>query len=592
MSLDIANIRSEEQTILVLGNHRPIIQSVLDFDYMSGRKTPSIVGIITAGNKFQKFFWGKKEVLIPCFTSAKHAASHLENVHWMFNINSGRRAFFSTTDFFTQFPHALGGHIFAEDVPEEFALSLYDKYQKSGKILVGTAGVGLIVPGSLKLGAVGGTDWRQIDTNSLSIPGNVAVLSASGGMINEIITIVANAGHHLSFALCFGGDRFPTTNPKETFIAAEADANTEAIVYYGELGGHDEYELAELISSGKVSKPVVCYIAGVIGESFDQPVQFGHAKALARLQDETASAKREALSKAGAKVANSIEEFVTLMSEIPRKQVGEKDETMDIETRNPSMFSSTISSEKEDGYAFVGRTLTDWATEGNFMKQVVSGLLGREPKSETTVGFVNTVFQLSIDHGPQVSGALNTIVTARAGKNLVDSLSAGLLAIGPRFGGAVNGAAGEWFKGVNEGLDPKEHVEGYAKQRKYIMGIGHKKYRIGLPDPRTEVIKQFAEKLDSHRYFDYAKSVEEITSAKKGNLILNIDGHIAALLLDILEQEEGFTPEQLQQCIDADFFNAFFVIPRSIGFVSHYLDQKRLDEGLFRLPDAAIHLQD
>lgn len=592
MSLDIAKIRSEEQTILVLGNHRPIIQSVLDFDYMSGRKTPSIVGIITAGNKFQKFFWGKKEVLIPCFTSAKHAASHLENVHWMFNINSGRRAFFSTTDFFTQFPHALGGHIFAEDVPEEFALSLYDKYQKSGKILVGTAGVGLIVPGSLKLGAVGGTDWRQIDTNSLSIPGNVAVLSASGGMINEIITIVANAGHHLSFALCFGGDRFPTTNPKETFIAAEADANTEAIVYYGELGGHDEYELAELISSGKVTKPVVCYIAGVIGESFDQPVQFGHAKALARLQDETASAKREALSKAGAKVANSIEEFVTLMSEIPLKQVGEKDETMDLETRNPSMFSSTISSEKEDGYAFVGRTLTDWATEGNFMKQVVSGLLGREPKSETTVGFVNTVFQLSIDHGPQVSGALNTIVTARAGKNLVDSLSAGLLAIGPRFGGAVNGAAGEWFKGVSEGLEPKEHVEGYAKQRKYIMGIGHKKYRIGLPDPRTEVIKQFAEKLDSHRYFDYAKSVEEITSAKKGNLILNIDGHIAALLLDILEQEEGFTPEQLQQCIDADFFNAFFVIPRSIGFVSHYLDQKRLDEGLFRLPDAAIHLQD
>lgn len=592
MSLDIAKIRSEEQSILVLGNHRPIIQSVLDFDFMSGRKTPSIVGIITAGNKFQKFFWGKKEVLIPCYTSAKHAASHLENVHWMFNINSGRRAFFSTTDFFTQFPHALGGHIFAEDVPEEFALKLFDDYQTKGKILVGTAGVGLIVPGSLKLGAVGGTDWRQVDNNNLAKPGNIAVLSASGGMINEIITIVANAGHHLSFALCFGGDRFPTTNPKETFIAAEADANTEAIVYYGELGGHDEYELAELISSGKVTKPVVCYIAGVIGESFDQPVQFGHAKALARLQDETATAKREALRTSGAKVANSIEEFVTLMSEIPLQKVEEKDETMDLDDRNPSMFSSTISSEKEDGYAFVGRTLTDWATEGNFIKQVVAGLLGKEPKSETTIAYVNTVFQLSIDHGPQVSGALNTIVTARAGKNLVDSLSAGLLAIGPRFGGAVNGAAGEWFKGVNEGLDPKEHVEGYAKQRKYIMGIGHKKYRIGLPDPRTEVIKQFADKLGSHRYFDYAKSVEEITSAKKGNLILNIDGHIAALLLDILEQEEGFTPEQLQQCIDADFFNAFFVIPRSIGFVSHYLDQKRLDEGLFRLPDAAIHLQD
>ena len=589
MSFNIGNIRSSDQSILVLGNHKPIIQSVIDFDFLSGKGRPSIVGIVTAGSKFQKFFWGKKEVLVPCFKSAEQASRQIE-ADWMFNINSGRRAYFSTQDFFKHFPEAQGGHIFAEDVPEIFALELYEKYQKAGKTLIGTAGVGLIVPGSLKLGAVGGTDWKQIKNNSLHLPGSVAVMSASGGMINEIITIVAQSNHRLSFAICFGGDRFPTTTPKEAFLAAQADEQTKAIVYYGELGGQDEYELVELIKSSQVTKPVYCYIAGVIGETFDQPVQFGHAKALARVQDETASAKRKALSDVGAHVAGSIAEFVTLIKDIPQdNQQGDK--TMDLDDRKPSMFSSTISSEQEDGYAFVGRTLTDWANEGNFVKQIVSGLLGKQPKSDITVELVNKIFLLSIDHGPQVSGALNTIVTARAGKNLVDSLSAGLLAIGPRFGGAVNGAAAEWLKGVQQELDPKDHVEGYAKQKKYIMGIGHKKYRIGLPDPRTEVIVQFADKLSSHRYLDYAKSIEEITSAKKGNLILNIDGHIAALLLDVLEQEEGYTPEQLQELVDADFFNAFFVIPRSIGFVSHYLDQKRLDEGLFRLPDNAVHLQ-
>lgn len=36
---------------------------------------------------------------------------------------------------------------------------------------------------------------------------------------------------------------------------------------------------------------------------------------------------------------------------------------------------------------------------------------------------------------------------------------------------------------------------------------------------------------------------------------------------------------------DAAFFNAFFVISRTVGFIAHFLEQKKNDEGLFRLPD-------
>ena len=49
--------------------------------------------------------------------------------------------------------------------------------------------------------------------------------------------------------------------------------------------------------------------------------------------------------------------------------------------------------------------------------------------------------QVTADHGPAVSGAHNTIVTARAGKDLVSALCSGLLTIGPRFGGALDKAA-------------------------------------------------------------------------------------------------------------------------------------------------------
>ena len=39
------------------------------------------------------------------------------------------------------------------------------------------------------------------------------------------------------------------------------------------------------------------------------------------------------------------------------------------------------------------------------------------------------------------TGAHNTIVTSRAGKDLVSCLVSGLLTIGPRFGGAIDDAA-------------------------------------------------------------------------------------------------------------------------------------------------------
>ncbi len=588
---DIANIRENPGKILVLGSYPQGCQTILDFDYLSGKETPSIVGIVTGSGRFQKYFWGNSEVLIPCFTSTLAAAEALSNITWMFNVNSGRRALMSTQNFFEDFPDADGGHIFAEDVPEEHALTLLHDYQQKGKTIIGPAGVGLIVPGALKLGVVGGVDWRQLEKNRLTLPGSVAVLSASGGMINEIITMVASTDHQISFALCFGGDRFPSTSPKDAFLAAQKDPNTSHIVYYGELGGQDEYDVADLLKTKQVTKPVIAYIAGVIGESFEQPVQFGHAKALAGSNDETASAKRKALAASGVTVAQSMTDFAKAIKEIPSSQPTTHFDRAINTNRIASKFSSTISKETGDGYEFIGSSLQDWTDRGDIALQITSALLGKQPKSQVTTDFIRTVFLLLVDHGPQVSGALTTIITARAGKGVVDSLAAGLLTVGPRFGGAINDAANEWFDGVSENLDPRQHIESYARQKKYIGGIGHKKYRLGLPDPRTKQLAAFAEQLPTHRYFDYAKSIESITTTKKGSLILNVDGHVAALMLDILENEEGYDTNQLSGLIKADFFNALFVIPRTVGFVAHYLDQKRLDEGLFRLPDDDILLQ-
>ncbi len=585
---NIADIRKNPGTILAIGSYRPGYQAILDFDALTGRDTPSIVGIVGSNKRYEKYFWGENEVLIPCFRTVAEAKQVIPKVDWLINITSARRAYQMTEDFFAIYPQARGGHIFAEDIPEVEAIKLFNTYSSKGKTIIGPAGVGLIVPGSLKLGVVGGVDWRQLKANHLEQAGSVAVLSASGGMINELITMVANTGHTISFALCFGGDRFPATRPLDAFLAAEADPATKHIVYYGELGGTDEYEIVRLIEKGKLTKPVVAYVAGVIGESFDTPVQFGHAKALAGSKDETASAKRQAMRKVGVRVAESMGELAKAIAELPQNTIIETEQ--DFSRRQASLFTSTISTETSEGYTFVGKTLQEWSADGDIAAQITAAILGRAPTSRVTVELMRTIFLLSVDHGPQVSGALNTIITARAGKGVVDSLAAGLMTVGPRFGGAVSDAAREWFDGVNSGMKPSELVEKRARAKQFIGGIGHKKYRLDLPDPRTVILAEYADKLSKHSYFDFAKDIEAITTQKKGNLILNVDGHIAALMLDVLVQEEGYTAREVDQLISTDFFNALFVIPRTVGFVSHYLDQKRLDEGLFRLPDDEVFL--
>jgi citrate synthase len=93
---------------------------------------------------------------------------------------------------------------------------------------------------------------------------------------------------------------------------------------------------------------------------------------------------------------------------------------------------------------------------------------------------------------------------------------------------------------------------------------------------------------DGGRYFAFARAVEGVTTSKKGNLILNVDGAIAAILLDILESELNYTQDKLQELVDIEFFNALFVLARSVGFSAHYLDQRRHDEGLLRLSPSEI----
>ena len=591
--LNIQDLRSIKPSIVAIGSHPPIIQSMLDYDFLSEKNKPTIKAIIATGKKCERYFFGKNEVLIPVYNSVEKLPLHIKNsLNLFINVTSARRSMQTSIEVLENIPSIIGGTIFAEDVPEQHSISLFQYIKEKNKFIIGPASVGLILPGNFKMGAIGGTDYRQLIGSSVMTPGNIAVLSASGGMVNEIINLVKQQGKRLSFSLSFGGDRFPILTPEDAFIAAEDDPQTKSIIYYGELGGDDEYRLAELIKQKRITKNVICFIAGIVSELFDAPPQFGHAKAIAKTNEEGARAKREILKKSGCVVPVTFAEFVKTIKEIPVEplQTENRFSTMGeiMNNRKPVLFTTSISDDTDGQASILSENLLTFVQNRSFAAIVASMFLGKKNISKDLEEFVDLVLRLCVDHGPYVSGAVNTIITARAGRDLVSSLSAGLLTIGPRFGGAVNQASINWLDGVVNNKSSFKFVEEFANKKIYIQGIGHKKYSIDLPDPRVDELLKFTDRLHIKKFTNFALKVQSITTSKKGNLILNVDGAIASILLDILSEKENYSDEELIKLTEIEFFNALFVLSRSVGFISHYLDQKRLDEGLFRLPEELV----
>jgi ATP citrate (pro-S)-lyase len=584
-------VRKGKTGILVLGNHPQIIQSILDFDHVCGKRESSVIAIIGGTRKAQKFFFGSSEILIPCFSDISKIPHDLRGkIFWMLNLQSGRRAFDSTVAFFEDLPHALGGHLFAENIPERHATQLIERFGAE-KLIAGPSGVGLLIPGYLKLGAIGGTDPAQIEASKLATEGSVAVVSTSGGMTNELIRAVASAGKRLSFAISIGGDRFPVTSLTDVLLLAQQDPETKAVVYFGELGGVDEYEIVELIEKKKLTKPVLAYVAGIIDEAFDEHMQFGHAKALVASPNESARAKRDALRNAGASAPETFPDFLSEMKALPGGDFRDTVVPMDkLQGRHASILSTREVVDQNEIPVFVkNKKLVP--QKAGFAAKIFESLLDRELRSPITPAFAEAVFALLIDHGGEVSGAVNTMISARAGKDLVSSLSSGLLTIGPRFGGAVNAAALQWLEGVASKEKATSFVEKRTKGGALLAGIGHRKYRVGIPDPRVAALLGFSDLLKEHPHLDFAKEIAKITTAKNGSLILNVDGAIAALALDIFSECEKFSEEDLQALTDAEFFNALFVIPRTVGFIAHFMEQKMSDEGLFRLPEELLFVR-
>ncbi|XP_064456434.1 ATP-citrate synthase-like [Ornithodoros turicata] len=588
---------------IVWGMQTRAVQSMLDFDFVCSRKEGSVVAMVYpfTGDHKQKFYWGHKEILIPVYKNMADAMKRHQDADVLINFASLRSAYESTFETL-QHPQIRTIAIIAEGIPENMTRKMLKAANSKGVHIIGPATVGGIKPGCFKIGNTGGM-MDNILASKLYRPGSVAYVSRSGGMSNELNNIISRATNGVYEGVAIGGDRYPGTTFMDHLVRYQLDPQVKMLVLLGEVGGVEEYEVCEALKSGKLNKPLVAWCIGTCAGMFSSEVQFGHAGACAHSNRETASAKNEALAKSGAHVPPTFDALGETIKRvyddlvisgiiIPLPEVPPPTVPMDYNwarelglIRKPASFMTSICDERGQELLYAGMPITSVIEQELGLGGVLGLLWFQRRIPQYACEFLEMVLMVTADHGPAVSGAHNTIVCARAGKDLISSLVSGLLTIGDRFGGALDAAAKQFSEAYDSRMIPMEFVNSMRKKGILIMGIGHRVKSLNNPDMRVKILKDYVKShFPSTPVLDYALEVEKITTSKKPNLILNVDGLIGVAVVDLLRHSGCFTPEEAQEYIDMGALNGLFVLGRTIGFIGHYLDQKRLKQGLYRHP--------
>lgn len=595
---------------IVYGLQANAIQRMLDFDYTIRRKKPSVACIVDRSSSgWHKVFFGKEEILLPVYRTIRSAAENHPRSDVFINFASFRAAFETSKEALEQ-DTIRTLVIIAEGLPENNARLLRRKAGEKGQWIIGPSTVGGVRAGCFKIGNSGGTIENIIESK-LHRPGSVGFVSKSGGMSNEMYNVIARNTDGIVEGIAVGGDRFPGSTLVEHLIRFERDEQIKMMVVLGEVGGTEEYRIADSIENKKITKPVVIWMTGTCAEHLPQDLQFGHAGALAEDEKETAKAKNEALKAAGAIVPKSFDDFDVKIKQTYKKLVKENviepleepevphlptiysDALRREEVRTPASVVCTISNDSGNELTYIGTPISKIIRENYNIGSVIGMLWLRKKLPDWACAFIEKVLIITADHGPCVSGAHNAIVTARAGRDLVSSLAAGILTVGPRFGGAIDGAAREFKRALEEEWSPNEFVERLNRAGKRIPGIGHRVKSAQNPDLRVELLKRSARKtFPKTKLLNYALRVENTTLKKRNNLILNVDGCVGVLMVDLLSNS-GFDNREVDDIIENGTLNGLFLLGRSIGMIGHVLDQKRQKAKLFRYPyDSVLFLDD
>jgi succinyl-CoA synthetase alpha subunit len=191
-----------------------------------------------------------------------------------------------------------------EGVPQQDMAKIYRKLGETDTRLIGPNCPGLITPGEAKLGILPGNIFSE---------GNVGFVSRSGTLTYQVVDNLTQRGIGQTSAVGIGGDPIIGTDFIDVLELYEDDADTEAIVMCGEIGGEDEEEAAAYIGE-HMDTPVVGFIAG---RTAPPGKRMGHAGAIVSGSGTgTAESKIDSLNDAGVPVGDTPDQVADYVEDL------------------------------------------------------------------------------------------------------------------------------------------------------------------------------------------------------------------------------------------------------------------------------------